>query len=432
MDNSVESENLTHEAMRPPAPHRRPAGARSGSGQVPRTPGVAWRPMTPLALKHLGTMEDGPGLIVSLYVNLDPARFALPAARETEIQAVIDAARAEAREVWETLDHDGRQAVDGDLERAHTYLLRELAPDGIGAVAVFACTPRELFEPFTIDHALPAQGRSGKQPYLRPLFEMIHWPDFAVLAIDRRWAHILVSRGGGLLHQVAEIETPAHSRREPPDATQARVQRAVDHDADQHVGKATNRLFEIHRAEAIDALVLACSEEMRPVVERRLDAHMKPLLAGRVPWNPEQQDPVDLTRAAEPLLRDRQRLQEEALLGRLQFEVGKGTGAIGADAVLDALNQKTVETLLLETGVDVAGAVCAACGWLAPSHGDCPACGQVMAQQEDLVEYMLRRALEQSAAVSFLTSHRGEPPHLAAVLRDRSVSSILAPVPVGT
>ena len=429
---SVESEDLSHAAMRPPASHRRPAGARSGSGQVTETPRVAWRPMTPLALRHLGSIKEGPGLVVSLYVNLDPTRFAVPASRETEVQAVVDAARAEAREVWGTLDHDIRQALDGDLERAHGYLLKELEPDGVGAAAVFVCTPRGLFKAFSVDHAVPAQGRAGKRPYLRPLFELVHRPDFAVLAIDRRWAHVLVSRRGGPLHQVAEIESRTRGRHERSGAIQERLQHAINHDTDNHVKKAVSLLFKIHRARALEALVLAGSEEILPVVERRLDAHMRPLLLGRVPWDPEQDDPVDLTHAAEPLLRERERLQEEAILDRLQLEVGRGSGAVGADAVLDALNRKAVETLLLETGVETAGAVCAACGWLAPRQGDCPACGQLMEQQQDLVEDMLRRALEQSARVRFLRfmpPHHGEPPHLAAVLRDQSVSALSAGVP---
>ena len=433
MEISVESDDLTHATMRPPASHRRPAGARSGSGQVTETPRVDWSPMTPVALRHLGSIKDAPGLLVSLYVDLDPTRFAVPAARETEIQAVVDAARAEAREVWETLDHDTRQALDGDLERAHAYLLEELAPDGAGAAAVFVSTPRGLFKAFTVDHAVPAQGRAGKRPYLRPLFELVPWPDFAVLAIDRRWAHVLVSRGGGPLHQVAEIKSRTRSRHERSGAIQERLQHAINHDTDNHVKKATALLFKIHRARALEALVLAGSEEIRPVVERRLDAHMRPLLVGRVPWNPEQQDLVDLTDAAEPLLRERERRQQTAILDRLQLEVGRGAGAVGADAVLDALNRKAVETLVLETGVETAGAVCAACGWLAPRQGDCPACGQFMDKQQDLVEDMLRRTQEQSADVRFLRfmpPHRGEPPHLAAVLRDRSASAILAREPV--
>jgi hypothetical protein len=97
---SVETKELSHAAMGPPASHRRPEGARSGSGQVTETPRVAWRRMTPLAMRHLASIKDEPGLVLSLYVNLDPTRFAMPAARETEIQAVVDAARAEAREVW--------------------------------------------------------------------------------------------------------------------------------------------------------------------------------------------------------------------------------------------------------------------------------------------------------------------------------------------
>ncbi|HEV1997272.1 MAG TPA: hypothetical protein VGR61_03960, partial [Candidatus Dormibacteraeota bacterium] len=297
---SVETEELSHAAMRPPGSHRRPEGARSGSGQVTKTPRVARRRMTPLTMRHLASIKDEPGLVLSLYVNLDPTGFAVPAARETEIQAVVDAARAEAREVWGTLDHDIRQAVDGDLERAHGYLLKALAPDGAGAAAVFACTPRGLFKAFTVDHAVPAEGRARKRPYLRPLFDLVHWPDFAVLAIDRRWARVLVSRGGGPLRQVAEIKSRTRSRNERSGAIQERLQHAINHDTDNHVKKAVTLLLKIHRARALEALVLAGSEEILPVVERRLDAHMRPLRVGRIPWNPEQQDLVDLTDAAEP------------------------------------------------------------------------------------------------------------------------------------
>jgi hypothetical protein len=416
---SVESEDLSHAAMRPPASHRRPAGARSGS-QVTETPRLAWRAITPSALRRLGSVKDGPGLVLSLYVNLDPARFGLPGARETEIQAVVDAARAEARGVWATLDHDTRQAFEGDLERAHRYLLTELAPDGAGAATVFVSTPRGLFNAFTLHHTVPAQGRAGKRPYLRPLFEPVHRSDFGVLAIDRRWAHVLVSRGGGPLHQVAKIESRTRGHHERSGAEQARVQRVVDHDTDQHVKKAATRLYQIHRARPLEALVLACGEEIRPLVERRLHADLQPLLLGRVPWDPEQDDPVRLTRAAQPLLRERERRQEEAVLDRLQLEVGRSAGAIGADAVLDALNRKAVETLLLETGVELAGAVCPACGWLAATQGECPVCGKVMEKEQDMVEDMLRQALEQSADVRFLRfvpPHPGESAHLAAVLR---------------
>jgi peptide subunit release factor 1 (eRF1) len=120
------------------------------------------------------------------------------------------------------------------------------------------------------------------------------------------------------------------------------------------------------------------------------------------------------------MLREHERHQEQAVLDRLQLEVGKGSGAVGADAVIEALNRKAVETLLLETGVEAAGAVCPACGWLAATQGECTVCGQVTKKEEDLVEDMLRRALDQSAEVRFtrfVPPHPGEPAHVAAVLR---------------
>ncbi|HEV1998603.1 MAG TPA: hypothetical protein VGR61_10795 [Candidatus Dormibacteraeota bacterium] len=380
------------------------------------TPRAAWRRMTALSRKHLSSLKDGPGLVVSLYVNLDPTTFAVPSARETEVQAVVDAARAEAHDAWGTLDHEGRQALEDDLERAHSYLLKDLAPDGAGAVALFVSTQHRMFDAFTLAPTVPAQGRARNQAYIRPLFEIHPSPDFAILAIDRRWAHVLVSRGGRSLHQVAEIESRARSHHK-----RSWLEGAVDNDTEQHVKKTAMRLHEIHRARPLEALVLACTEELMPVVERRLDAATQPLLLGRIPWDPQQDDPVDLAHAAKPLIRERERRQEEALLERLQQQVGSDAGAVGFDAVLDALNRKAVETLLLDPGVEAAGAVCGACGWLARRPGDCPACGQLMTQQQDLVEYMLRRALEQAADVrfvAFVPPHRGEPAHLAAVLRD--------------
>ncbi len=101
---------------------------------------------------------DGP-VVLSAYLDLDPQRFATPAARETEARSLIDSGhrQIEAAE----LDHEEREQVRTDLKRVETYLSGGDAPSGAHGLAIFCSSALDLFETLTLPEPVPRpQSRS--------------------------------------------------------------------------------------------------------------------------------------------------------------------------------------------------------------------------------------------------------------------------------
>jgi peptide subunit release factor 1 (eRF1) len=78
---------------------------------------------------------------------------------------------------------------------------------------------------------------------------------------------------------------------------------------------------------------------------------------------------------------------------------GVGSGVAGLDAVLRALVEHRVDTLLVSDGFEVPGWRCRNCDHLAKVGRSCPLCGTDMDQVTDVVEEAVESALAQSSRV---------------------------------
>src|SRR6266550_400948 len=97
-------------------------------------------------LRRLADVRPERGRVLSLFLNLDPARFAAPPARATAISSLLNEA-AHRIEACKGLDDDERDWLRADLERAREQLsASDIADNGTRALAVFACAPEALFE----------------------------------------------------------------------------------------------------------------------------------------------------------------------------------------------------------------------------------------------------------------------------------------------
>src|ERR671916_2092793 len=92
-------------------------------------------------LRRLAEVKPEHGRVLSVFLNLDPAEFATPAARSTAITSVMTEAAHRVAEA-EGLDHDEREALRADVERVRETLTSgDIAHNGTRAVAVYACGP---------------------------------------------------------------------------------------------------------------------------------------------------------------------------------------------------------------------------------------------------------------------------------------------------
>src|SRR5215210_7445845 len=107
-------------------------------------------------LRRLAEARPERGRVLSVFLNLDPAQFATPAARSSAITSVLTEAAHRVEDV-DGLDHDEREALKADLDRVREALGGDIAADGTRAVAVYACQSADLLEVVALRHPLESR-----------------------------------------------------------------------------------------------------------------------------------------------------------------------------------------------------------------------------------------------------------------------------------
>ena len=113
--------------------------------------------------------------------------------------------------------------------------------------------------------------------------------------------------------------------------------------------------------------------------------------------------PEQVLKAARPLLTELSDRRERELVSGVGDAVGSGRGAAGLGPVLDALSERRVETLLVQTGTRGHGVRCPGCGMLSISTGPaCNGCGVATEPVDDIVEEAVAQTLTQGAQAHVL------------------------------
>lgn len=342
-------------------------------------------------LRRLAEVRPDNGKVVSLYLNLDPSQFATGQARSTAITSVLDEADRAAR--------DEDTSVREDVKRLRDFF-KDFDFDGAHGVAVFACGPAELFEAIKLPRPVDSCVEIDDAPFVEPLADALASGTWCVALVNRQIARIF--RGSrDTLTEVAVVADEVHRRHDQGGWSQARYQRSVDKEATDHLKNTVEELMRRHRYRPFDGLFIAAPDEVYAELEERLHSYLKERLIGRIQIDVENTAADDVRAAAGEAIASYERKREDELLTRLANEKNSGgRGATGLEDVLKAVNERRVETLLIDEGHTEPGVECPQCGWLGPpAVASCPADGAAVEERDDVVADAARAAITQSAGV---------------------------------
>src|SRR5436309_583569 len=115
-------------------------------------------------------VEERPGSpVISLYLDLDPERFATAPARASQIQSLIDEGEREV-EHHGSLNHAERTQLREGLRRLDSYLHSRQPPyQGARGLAVFCGGSDDLFEVVQLARPTVGQIVIERTPYVEPL-----------------------------------------------------------------------------------------------------------------------------------------------------------------------------------------------------------------------------------------------------------------------
>src|SRR3954452_15909805 len=347
--------------------------------------------LSPDTLRRLAELRADGGKIVSLYLNLDPSEFASGQARSTAINSLLDEAERAAR--------DEDPAVREDVSRLREHF-KGMDFSGAHGLAVFACGAEDLLETIKLPRAVQNCVVIDDAAYVEPLVEVQSGARYGVVLVNRQTARIF--RGSrDRLDQVAVVDDEVHRRHDQGGWSQARYQRGIDKETQDHLKNAAEELLRRHNRRPFEALFVAAPEAVYKDFCEQPHPYLRERLTGRIEIDVENTTADDVQQAAADVIAAHERKLEKETLDRLVGEKNSGgRGATGLEDTLVALNEQRVEALLLDDNFDAAGVCCPQCGWLGPlGHPKCPADGTETIERDDVTDLAVRRALTQSASV---------------------------------
>jgi peptide chain release factor subunit 1 len=368
-------------------------------------------------LRRLAEVRLDRPLVLSLYLDLDPAHFATPPARATAVRSLLDEAERRLRE-RDALAHQDRSDLQVSLKRAASLLEHDLPTDGAQSVAVFASNAASLFEVLALPRPVPSRVAIGRSPLVGPLARLERRERWCVVLVSRRDARIF--RGSPeSLREVEQIHDVVFGQHDQGGWSQARYQRGIEKEKDDHLKHTAEALMKHFKRRPFQRLILGGPREVVADFEPKLHGYLSGRVAGRIEVDVDTATPDQVLQKTQPLFEAIEEEREAAALDRL----GEGgRAALKLEQVLRALNERRVECLLLDERFTAPGTTCPECGWLgAGGERTCPVDGSELEPLEDLTEAAIELTLQQSAEILAVRRRREElearAGGIAAVLR---------------
>jgi peptide chain release factor subunit 1 len=355
-------------------------------------------------LRRLAQVRLDRPVVLSLYLDLDPAQFATPPARATAVRSLLDEAERRLRE-RDGLPHQDRVDLHVSLKRAAALLERDLPTEGAQAVAVFVSNASDLFEVIALPRPVPSRVAIGRSPLVGPLARLERRERWCVALVSRRDARVF--RGSPeSLREVEQIHDVVFGQHDQGGWSQARFQRGIEKEKDDHLKHTAEVLMKHFKRSPFQRLILGGPREVVADFESKLHGYLSERLAGRIEVDVDTATPDKVLRKARPLLEELEEEREAAALERL----GEGgRAALGLAEVLQALNERRAECLLLDERFSAAGTACPECGWVGPEgERTCPVDGRELEQLDDLTEAAIELTLQQSAEILAVRRRRQE------------------------
>lgn len=388
-----------------------------------RRPDIRRTTLTRQTLGHLTGMQTDGHAVLSVFLDLDPTRFTHLRDRHAELDSVLEQAERRALERGQ-LPHADRKALRTDLEQVRELLesKEELAPQSARGLAIFRSGPAGIFDLVRLPRPVDPMAVIDTTPFVEPLVE---------LGAPERWCVLLVSRRAGRIFtgtrerlvEVDDVQDEVHGQHQQGGWSQARYQRGIEHEADEHIRGTAERLFRHLQGRPFDRLLLGGPSELRGRVDEALHSDLRRRLVGHFEVDVERASANEVHKRALPLIEENERGREEDAMSRLREGMAPGGHAATAiGEVLELLSERRVQTLLVAEGFGAPGFCCPQCALLLSDSesGSCPADGTPLERRDDIIESAISAALAQDAEVLVVHHERerlDELGSIAALLR---------------
>ncbi len=325
--------------------------------------------------------------VVSCYVDVDGRRHP----RFVEVEQKVDLLLRRARQ---RLNGDASAAVVDDLRRIGDYVRDGIDRSHTRGLAFFACGAHDLFEVVALPVPVRDRVVVNHVPAVGHLESVLqeHEP-IGLLLADRQRARMFVFELGELTERAElfeelprDYDTRGERERGTPDSH-------VEALAHAHLRHAAEVAFRAFQERPFGRMAVGAPDSIASELESELHPYLRDRLCGRAAI-PVGAGLSEIRNEVLELEHRAERAREAELVARLREEAQSGRrGVTGLAAVLEALNERRVDVLLVSEGYVEDGWRCPESGALAVVGPASPVTGRPMDRVDDVVEEAVDLAL---------------------------------------
>ena len=379
-----------------------------GQTKIVASPRAILRRLADVRAEHTG--------VLSVFMDLDPSVYPTAKQRRSEITGLLT--EAADRFIDGDVDADERHAREEAIDHVRDVLNDpDIASDGTRSVAVFAAPSEDVFEVLRLPYAIAPAVVVDDSPYLRPLADDAGPRTWVVLLVDRRKARILYGGPRRLIELGSyDDNVPAHQKQGGWSAPG--YQRHADEAARDHIQHALGELFAFFERSRFDALAIAAPDPTYDEVVDALQSELRERLRGRVRIEVDFPSPGQVLDELQPLFDEARERAVGELLDRIE-EASRDLVTTTPADTLAALNDRRVDTLVIEQEYSVGGVRCPKCSWLALEGERCGLDQAPTERRDDIVDDAVDVALMQAARVVTVPTDADRHPQMpiCALLR---------------
>lgn len=336
-------------------------------------------------IDSIADLHSPAGSLVSIYLAQGPAL----SARLTDVLKPI-------KEKADQSNRDCQLSVRSDTERL-SGIVGRLSTDPAAGFAIFASHADGLFEVLPLAVAVQDSAHLSSSPYLRPLRLLPPSLHAVALVVEQRSNTRMYELIDDELlgPEMFEADTGKRNFGGFKGFDEHRVQRHADEETAHMLRAAADRALARHQVARFDFVALFGHQTGVEAITPHLHAYLAQLERIAFVVDPHTLTEADLLshlrRAAAEVLRK----HDETVANDLLEAKHRGSPvAMGTPGVLEAVNLRAVDHLVISGPVSKAGVECASCGWLARFGASCQACGGAVTEVADVlgpaVEQVLR------------------------------------------
>ncbi|MES4888273.1 hypothetical protein [Streptomyces sp. NPDC096012] len=356
----------------------------------------------------------GDGLpLVSLYVPVNPGR---PDRREfdSRVSSLLNRIRPLAEDG--SAEHAVRLSLREDIARIEKTLSEE--PLRPGAVAVFSCAGRDVYEQVWLPRRTRDNIVVDADPYVRPLLGVLdeYYRTCAVVvdkSVGQVWEYYLDE-----VREIEMIRDRVQNKHAYSDAyAEPRVRNKADELSKKHYRRLVGELRRLFASGGYDLLVVGGQAHEVSVFVDFLTRELTDRLAGTFSVDRETATSEDIRQKVRELVADHAGKEQRRLVGEiLEAKAAGRPAAVGVDETLWAASVAAVRTLAVDGQAVVPGFVCDRDGLLTRSGKTCPLCGEPLREVPEVIDELAETVIDDGGEVRHVDTETELRTHQAGAL----------------